>query len=158
MVYFEANPSFSWSIGGRGILWECGCLSFGLESQYFATYPRANFIRSEGSLPVYFSKKGLEYWEFQIGFGVAYIYTIQCIKLSPYAGFEWSRAHFDSEGANRDLIIGGGNTYLLRNFENARDLGFCLGLSLVLYESWIGSVEGHFGDQTALSVDVRLRF
>jgi len=159
IVFLEANTAFSWSIGGRGILWNCGCLAFGLESQYFATRPTLNYLRTEGLAPLYFNKRGLQFRDFQIGFGASYSYQLGCtMKLSPYAGFEWSRAHLHSEGANRDLLTNEGISYFLRNFESSRDLGFCLGLSLVLYEAWIGTVEAHFADQTAMSVDVRAKF
>jgi hypothetical protein len=159
IVFLEYDPAISWSVGGRGILWQCGCFSFGLESQYFVTRPSVRSLRPEGRMPIYLKHKRATYWEYQIGFGAAGNYCIGGIgRLSPYIGFKWSIVDFHTTGANRELIIIGDRSYFLRNFENARDLGLCLGLSLALYDTWIATVEGNFADENALSVNIRVRF
>jgi len=152
----ETDTDFSWSLGLRATIWECGCFGIGGEIQYFSTRPNINFIRDENSSPQYgHSGDIVKYREWQIGLGAAYEYYITSCSTSfvPYFGVKWSRVRMDSgeyhfEGDDFDII----------DLENDWDWGYAVGLTLVGCDKMSVTIEGRFVDERAVHVNTQFRF
>ncbi len=124
-VELYTDAEFSWSIGARGALWECGCATLGTEFQYAQAKPQVSqlnvvsnvaqfsidhpkgFTGAEAKLPLP-TKTGTSspdlakaksvttnYSEWQVGLSLAYRLNF----VSPYVGIKWSRAKIDFDGA-----------------------------------------------------------
>ncbi|WP_201456539.1 porin [Chlamydia sp. 17-3921] len=119
IVELYTDTTFSWSVGARGALWECGCATLGAEFQYAQSKPRiqelnvlsnaARFTihRPQGykgvSLPLPqnagtkaatdLKNATLDYHEWQVGAALSYRLNM----LVPYIGVQWSRASFDAD-------------------------------------------------------------
>ncbi len=117
-VELYTDAEFSWSIGARGALWECGCATLGAEFQYAQAKPEISqinvvsnvaqfsiahpkgFVGDLAKLPLTSDKtkaKSLtaDYNEWQVGLALAYRLNF----ISPYVGIKWSRAKIDFDGA-----------------------------------------------------------
>lgn len=117
IVELYTDTAFSWSVGARGALWECGCATLGAEFQYAQAKPKVtqlNVISNVAQFSIMDPKgyatpvwplpadagtamaAGVEavkinYTEWQAGAALAYRFNM----LSPYIGFKWSKASFD---------------------------------------------------------------
>ncbi len=143
-VYSETN--FSWSIGVRGTIWECGCLAIGAEGQYFRTRPYINAV-DEGATTTYPHKRKIKYEEWQVGVGASYRINIASCStaLVPYLGIDWSDVYLD-------LPYG-----TLNKYHADRGIGYALGLTLVGCNKIAATVEGRFINETALYLNVQFR-
>ncbi len=117
-VELYTDAEFSWSIGARGALWECGCATLGAEFQYAQAKPEISqinvvsnvaqfsishpkgFVGEDAKLPLPADKtkaKSItaDYSEWQVGLALAYRLNF----ISPYVGIKWSRAKIDFDGA-----------------------------------------------------------
>lgn len=121
VVEFYTDTSFSWSVGARGALWECGCATLGAEFQYAQSNPKIEILNVTSS-PAQFvihkprGYKGassnfplpitagtteatdtksatIKYHEWQVGLALSYRLNM----LVPYIGVNWSRATFDAD-------------------------------------------------------------
>lgn len=141
----ESDTSFSWSIGGRATIWECGCLGLGVEGQYFRSSPNTNFVRSINENPVY-ADVDFTYYEWQVGIGLAYRINIAYCStaLVPYIGAKVNRARFDDFG--------------MEDWETDRDWGYALGVTLLGCNKGSVTVEGRFANESAVYVNSQVRF
>ncbi len=125
-VELYTDAEFSWSIGARGALWECGCATLGAEFQYAQAKPQVSqlnvvsnvaqfsithpkgFVGEEAKLPLptlgstslvpAFSKtKSISANYNEWQVGLALTYRLNFI--SPYVGIKWARAKIDFDGA-----------------------------------------------------------
>ena len=153
-IRVETETDFSWSLGMRGTIWECGCFALGGEAQYFQTRPDINFTQLEAKDPLY-SDKGekLKFKEWQIGLGAAYRINItSCVTaVIPYLGVKWGHTWIDMD----DKLIAGGHLFDLRN---ERDFGYAFGLTLLGCNKTSITVETRFIDEKALYVNGQFRF
>ncbi len=124
-VELYTDAEFSWSIGTRGALWECGCATLGAEFQYAQAKPQLSqinvvsnvaqfsithpkgFVGELAKLPLPYlqTEKSPEmskaksvfanYNEWQVGLALSYRLNF----ISPYVGIKWSRAKIDFDGA-----------------------------------------------------------
>ncbi|WP_431603748.1 porin [Chlamydiifrater volucris] len=124
-VELYTDAEFSWSIGARGALWECGCATLGAEFQYAQAKPEISQINvvsnvaqfsishpkgfvgdlaklplptvGSSSTPDLTKTKSISanYSEWQVGLALAYRLNF----ISPYVGIKWSRAKIDFDGA-----------------------------------------------------------
>ncbi|WP_213318985.1 porin [Chlamydiifrater volucris] len=124
-VELYTDAEFSWSIGARGALWECGCATLGAEFQYAQAKPEISQINvvsnvaqfsiahpkgfvgrdiklplptlDDKSIPDLSKTKSVSanYSEWQVGLALAYRLNF----ISPYVGIKWSRAKIDFDGA-----------------------------------------------------------
>lgn len=121
VVEFYTDTTFSWSVGARGALWECGCATLGAEFQYAQSNPKIEMLNVTSS-PAQFvihkprGYKGtssnfplpltagtdtatdtksatLKYHEWQVGLALSYRLNM----LVPYIGVNWSRATYDAD-------------------------------------------------------------
>jgi len=150
-----SETDFSWSIGLRGTIWECGCFGLGAEAQYFHTRPNLNYTQFSDNEPVYGSSSDhFKYKEWQIGLGAAYRINIAgCATAAvPYAGITWSRATMDFD--NIPLALGG----TLFDLRSERDFGYAVGVTLLGCNKWGLSIEWRFVDERAFFIESQLRF
>lgn len=157
----ESNSEFSWSIGARGSLWECGCTTLGAEFQYFQSRPHITRIvdfrgsgdaTSGGHLINPTSIVGSKYYEWQFGLGISHRINF----LVPYAAVKWSGARLHL-GEARGLF-GNAGTATLLDLKNDKLWGYAIGVSLVDCEKMSLTVEGRYADETALYVNGQIRF
>nr|QGA69917.1 Major outer membrane protein [uncultured Chlamydia sp.] len=121
VVELHTDTTFSWSVGARGALWECGCATLGAEFQYAQSNPKIEMLNVTSS-PAQFviheprGYKGttsnfplpltagtetatdtksatIKYHEWQVGMALSYRLNM----LVPYIGVNWSRATFDAD-------------------------------------------------------------
>jgi len=148
----ETETDFSWSIGVRLTLWECGCTSFGAEAQYFYTKPnikRVTIAEADSIYPDNFIH--LKYHEWQFGFGVSH----RIWNLVPYVGAKVSGVDVDFGDARLTV---GGETIVLYDLENRFHGGFVIGVSLIDCERMALTVEARYPDEKALYVNGQIRF
>ncbi|ETF40416.1 major outer membrane protein [Chlamydia pecorum IPTaLE] len=119
VVELYTDTTFSWSVGARGALWECGCATLGAEFQYAQSKPRVqelNVLSNVAQFTVhkpqgYIGKSlplptnagtsnatdlknaTINYHEWQVGAALSYRLNM----LVPYIGIQWSRATFDAD-------------------------------------------------------------
>ncbi len=162
LVELETETSFSWSLGVRGTLWECGCLGIGAEAQYFKTRPDINFVKSAFSVaspqnvgisPSYGDGTSLQYREWQIGIGATYRMNIAWCDtaLLPYVGIKWGNAQIDGDNAQ----ISG---FTIPQFESQKQTGFAIGATLLGANAASVTVEGRFASEKAVYVNGQFRF
>jgi major outer membrane protein len=143
----ESSTDFSWSLGLRGTIWECGCTSLGAEAQYFSTCPHINRVTFAELISVYPSNVDAKYREWQVGVGISHRINI----FVPYIAVKWSRAKVDYDNATFGIAT-------LLDQRSKKDWGYAVGVSLVDCEKASLTVEGRFADETALYVNGQLRF
>nr|ADB92451.1 major outer membrane protein [Chlamydia pecorum] len=121
VVELYTDTTFSWSVGARGALWECGCATLGAEFQYAQSKPRVQelnvlsnvaqftvhkprgYVGQPLPLPLTAGTEGdqndklknatINYHEWQVGAALSYRLNM----LIPYIGVQWSRASFDAD-------------------------------------------------------------
>ncbi|MFC2049139.1 hypothetical protein ACFLR2_00485 [Chlamydiota bacterium] len=158
IVRFETSTHFSWSVGARGTLWQCGCFGIGAEAQYFQTQPRLNFIAGEADNAFYFPNGDhAKYQEWQVGLGASYRVNIGWCStaLVPYAAVKWDRVHVDF---NNRVATATFDTYTLFNLRNRPEWGYAIGITLVGCNKASVTVEGRFADENAVHVNTQFRF
>ncbi|AHK63697.1 porin [Chlamydia avium] len=119
VVELYTDTAFSWSIGARGALWECGCATLGAEFQYAQSKPKVETLNvfctpaqftvhkprgyknttfplpaDAGTDAATDTKSAtIQYHEWQAGVALSYRLNM----LVPYFGVKWSRASFDAD-------------------------------------------------------------
>ncbi|AGW39406.1 major outer membrane protein (MOMP) [Chlamydia pecorum] len=121
VVELYTDTTFSWSVGARGALWECGCATLGAEFQYAQSKPRVqelNVLSNVAQFTVHkprgyvgqplplpltagtatdsndkLKNATINYHEWQVGAALSYRLNM----LVPYIGVQWSRATFDAD-------------------------------------------------------------
>jgi len=151
---------FSWSVGGRATLWECGCFGIGLEGEYFSTHPELNFLNIASFI---FNRKGsTHYKEWQVGLGASYLLCLGCpnICLVPYTGVTWSGCTLDEFIAQSIVTFNGGVSQPARiaALENQKLWSYVIGTSLTFCDSFGLNLEGRFAAEKAVSVTGQFRF
>lgn len=153
-VEIETQTSFSWSVGGRATLWECGCTTLGIEGQYFSFRPRVErvSIGADNSVyPDHITK--LHYHEWQVGLGLSHRINM----LVPYVAVDYSRAH--SRFTNPVLVLAPvAQTVDLFNLKSNKHWGYAVGVSLVDCEKAFVTVEGRWGSEKGIYVTGQVRF
>lgn len=158
-IFIESESQFSWSVGGRATLWECGCTTLGLEGQYFRFCP--NIRRISVSADDYYSiypdhsiRARISEW--QVGLGLSHRINM----FVPYIAVQYARNHIDFDEnvvtltANTSGIVNL-NLYDLRN---KKPWGYEVGVSLVDCEKAFVTVAGRWAGEKAVYVTGQVRF
>ena len=186
-VNLDGKHGFSWSVGIRGSLWECGCATLGGEAQYMGARPNINAIEvASNTNPFVIQGDNLtaKYSEWQIGLGLSYRVNL----LTPYMGIKWSRATVDFDnvvvkqptGDVTTTLPGGLNTpnwdkssadaaaaaiapmtgvqMTLNKIKSHKSFGFVVGSTLVDADKVSVTVEARFADERAIHVNSQFRF
>lgn len=159
-IELETRNEFSWSVGGRISLWDCGCTTLGLEGQYFRTEPRLNRLLAGGTagtnLPAPAPHIRAQYSEWQVGLGIAHRINF----LVPYAAVKWTgnKLKWLHNPGPAALFIDRGDTLTLHDLRNKKFWGYAVGVSIVDCEIGAITAEGRFGDEIAAYVNAQIRF
>lgn len=151
----NSSTSFSWSLGERITLWECGALAFGVEGQYFETRPNIKRMYIATGAVAYADKISQStYREWQAGLGLSY----RIKDILPYAALTWSHAQWIF-GNKHYIIEDNVNTFLF-NLKNQKSWGYALGatISRLSCDRIAVTVEGRFANERALYVNGQIRF
>ncbi len=159
-IAFETD--FSWSVGARATLWQCGCFDLGIEGQYFQSTPDVNYIFvADGGAYSYVPDIDTKYQEWQVGIGVSYRFATSCptVALIPYAGVKWAGSRWSFSPSSVTVIGSDGDiAFNLPNLQSAKLWGYAIGMTFELCDVIGVNVEGRFGDEKALSVLGQFRF
>ncbi|MCH9625073.1 MAG: Major outer membrane porin [Chlamydiales bacterium] len=153
-LVLETDTSFSWSIGARYTILECGCTLFGVEAQYFSACPSVTRVTLAEESSVYPSSNVvLKYHEWQVGVGLSH----RIWNLVPYIGIKASGvcANFNNALVS---VPTAPNPLELRDLNNQRYAGYAFGVSLVDCERMSLTVEARFPDEKALYASGQVRF
>ncbi|MFN0065469.1 MAG: hypothetical protein ACKVOH_04450 [Chlamydiales bacterium] len=166
------TTDFSWSIGVRGTIWECGCTSVGAEFQYFQTRPSLRYINAysgptalsvqanSGSRQAFGNGYGTKYYDWKVGLGVSHRINM----LVPYAAVTWSNAAWKlGHAVLRDPATPNGATGIpfptvLQDQRSAKTWGYALGVSLVDCEKMSLNLEGDFASSLEVAMNAQIRF
>lgn len=157
-VHLETNSNFSWSVGGRLTLWECGCTALGLEGQYFSWRP--NVQRVSGSiagvaLNINPTGQHLRWQEWQVGLGISHRINI----LVPYVAVKYSRAYTSWSGTPDPVLAALIPAFAPGSrFRSQKHWGYAVGVSLVDCGKMDVTAEGRFADEKALYINAQIRF
>ncbi len=150
-IEIETETDFSWSVGVRGTIWECGCTSLGAEAQYFRTRPHIMRVTDKATNSEYPANNvNAKYSEWQVGVGLSH----RIYMFVPYIAVKWSGCDLDFDNA---LFTQAGPSQLF-NAENKKLWGYAVGLTFVDCEKASITAEGRFGDEKALYVNGQIRF
>ncbi len=150
-LVLETETHFSWSLGARATLWECGCTSLGIEGQYFSFRPDVTRITVGDTTTVYTDDVlSLHLHEWQVGLGISHRINM----LVPYAAVKWSRTHVNFK--NEDEIVE--TAIFLEDLKSKNHWGYAVGVSLVDCEKALVTVEGRWGNEKAVYVNGQFRF
>jgi major outer membrane protein len=154
----EIESDFSWSVGVRGTIWECGCFGVGAEAQYFEWKSDINFVDTSFTTPFYLEDGDTRFKEWQVGLGATYKIPIcGCgTFVVPYVGVKWAHAKLDmGDFSSTDI---NGNLFELFNLRSDFDFGYAVGITLVGCNRWSFTAEARFVDETALHINSQVRF
>lgn len=147
----ETETNWSWGIGLRATIWECGCTTLGAEGQYFFTRPNINRVSIGCEQSEYPSScVDFKYHEWQFGIGIAHRINL----LVPYIAVKWAKVKSDLGDAVLTTLVPAIN---LHDLENSRDFGYAFGVSLVDCEKAAVTVEARFVDEKAIYVNGQIR-
>ena len=92
LVEVNTVTHFSWSVGGRAALCECGCFTLGGAAQYFYTKPGLDYAKAESANPVHFNNETLKWQEWQVSLGLSYRVNVACWNsaIVPYVAATYS--------------------------------------------------------------------
>jgi hypothetical protein len=170
LVQIKSLDAFSWSFGGRGVIYELGCLRLGVEGQYFQTRPQIKWIQMTNTyisrlinpFGVLYSKGlgqansllNMVYQEWQAGLALA----CDAGVVSPYAAVKISGAKLYMDNAKAGYLDVPGTYPILGNCQSSKHWGYAIGLSAVSANSLALTLEGRFGDETAVYANGQFRF
>nr|WP_194844330.1 porin [Candidatus Clavichlamydia salmonicola] len=168
-IRLNSTDEFSWSVGARGSLWECGCATLGAEFQFAQSKPDWSEIRSTNHTNPFWIKSAsrpMTYREWQAGLGLSYRINM----LTPFVAVKWSRPEIksgsivitESGKTGPDLTLGSavltGVGFTVPDLVAQNQWGFAFGATLVDADKVSVTVEGRIGDERAVSVNSQLRF
>lgn len=148
----ETETDFSWSIGARGTIWECGCTVLGIEGQYFYTNPHVTRVGSEQTNVYLANNIHAKYYAWQIGVGLAHRVHI----LVPYAAVTVGHSKLDFGDAR--ITVGGPPDADLRDLESKKDWGYAIGVTMLTCDRISMTLEGRFANENAVHVNGQFRF
>jgi len=155
-VSLLTRSEFSWSVGGRLTLWECGCTYLGIEGQYFQTCPKIRRITFAELASFYPDDLHFKYREWQVGLGISHRINI----FVPYVAVKWSRAQIKTDHPTFLLTGPTVGSFLgeLDDYRSQKHWGFAVGVSLIDCEKASLTAEGRWGDERAFHVNGQIRF
>jgi len=154
------ETAFSWSVGARATIWECNCFAVGIEGQYFRTKPDADYFLGydDGSYN-YFTDEDNDapYHEWQVGLGASYLFATGCpsVSMRPYVAVKWAWSKWDFDDA---AFAHNNQTLGLADLKSRKLWGFAVGTTLAVCDTVGVTVEGRWGDETAIFVNGQFRF
>lgn len=145
--FLESSSRFSWSVGTRGTIWECGCTAFGFEAQYFRSELPIIMAIFDALVTDNSPNITIRYEEWQAALGVAQRLGMGCYTLVPYANLTWSVA-------KPGLIVEGQR---IGGLKSAKPWGCALGVTMVDSNKASLTAEFRCGSEQALYVNGQIR-
>ncbi|MFC2049138.1 hypothetical protein ACFLR2_00480 [Chlamydiota bacterium] len=156
----ETDKDFSWSLGVRATLWECGCFAVGGEAQYLYSRPHINFAHNAGLQNLFYEPNNvfIKYREWQVGLGAAYRINIICeaTALIPYFAIRAGRATMTMDTISIPTANGGRDTFF--NMECDDDWGYAVGVTLLGCSKISVTAEARFVTEKAFYINSQFRF
>ncbi|MCB1181370.1 MAG: hypothetical protein KDK55_05050 [Chlamydiia bacterium] len=150
-IEIETSTDFSWSVGLRASIWECGCTTLGGEFQYFRACPGITRVTVGGDSSVYPNGPDLSWNEWQIGLGISHRVNM----LVPYIAVKWSSVKV---GASDAMFTFGEDVVSLLDLNDKKGWGYAAGVTLVDCEKAAVTAEGRWADEKAFYVNGQIRF
>ena len=152
-----ANSDFSWSVGGRGILWECDCLTLGAEAQYFQTRNHITETLLDNDIMNPGSGISMKWYDWQVGLALSYKV---CCNFIPYAAIKWSGGKADFGEARGIFAINDASEVdaILFDMKANKVWGYAIGVTLVECCYATLTAEARFADEKALYINGQVRF
>lgn len=155
------KEDFSWGVGARAVLWQCGRTAVGVDGQYSQRRANLHSLTFNGQ-PVqsFFTtlidpdRFSLKNREWQVSLGISH----RICWLVPYVAVKYSnvRARFHGPDVIPSTVIGTINPRLC--YRNKDYVGFVAGVSLVDSERMHVTAEGRWIDERALTIAADIRF
>lgn len=166
-LHIELDGKFSWSLGARATIWECGCFGFGAEAQYFSYKSDIKYAYIGAGEPAYVEDAGVRFREYQVGVGATYKIPICDCKtfVVPYAAIKWDHAKMNfgnfivttvTRDQAQEIIFT--TTSTLVSLVSQNDFGWVVGATLVGCCKWSITAEARFFGETACHINSQLRF
>lgn len=164
--WIETDTHFSWSLGTRVTLWECGCTTIGVEAQYFYSQPNIRRVAivnqaltalGRANQSIYPDNIDLKYREWQFGLGIAH----RINHFVPYAAIKWARAQMDMDDARFIFFSQNDPATIpvtLYDLKSRKDVGYAIGITWIDCEKLSLGIEARFADEKALFLNGQVRF
>lgn len=148
----ETRYDFSWTVGGKTLVYKWENTAIGLSGRYYSSYPELAWLTIDGQ-PVFTNNASIRYDEWQIALGIGHKIGI----FVPYAGIKYSDAKADLSGLSENIIVSndGSNTLIMKRKEH---VGAFLGVSLTNGEKFLLNIEARLADEEAATVSGEVRF
>ncbi|MFN0064734.1 MAG: hypothetical protein ACKVOH_00705 [Chlamydiales bacterium] len=158
LINIQSESYFSWSVGVRGTIWECGRFTLGAEGQYFATNPGIKFVEDDfNSVSRYVNGESLNYSSWQGALGITYLIPLtSCFDFYPYLGGVYEGARLKMDGY-QVVLDNAGLTIQLYDLKKERHWGYVVGGTLLGGERVMITTEGRFAYETALFFSIQMR-
>lgn len=153
----RSATAFSYSLGGRAILYSYKCAFLGVSGQYFSTQPNTKRLSIASGATAYPDEHlKTHYNEWQLAATLSYMYNERCI---PYAAVKYARAFWRLNNGNR-VIIDTNTGTLLFNLKNHRHWGYAVGVTLYPLSCNLFNVsaEIRFLDERACYLNIQTQF
>jgi major outer membrane protein len=157
LLSFSFEPGFSWSLGGRAILWQWKCFLLGVEGQYFRTNTEFSSLLEVANQFTYIDGQDIVYDEWQVGLGLSYKFSSRCPRFAwvPYIGVTWAESKLHLNGLQTAI---GTEIVTFEDLESDKLWGYAVGVTFTLAEQIGITVEGHFANEKAVYVGGEFRF
>jgi len=146
-------PVFSWSVGTRGTIWECGCTAIGAEFQYFQFRAPVQAVTPGGAYFNDVAGPSSRYYEWQVGLGISH--RIHCFV--PYIAVKWSGAKLQMHNLTNTSTSPAYHS-VLTTAKTAHLWGYAVGVSLIDCEKAAITGEVRLGDESAAYINGQVRF
>lgn len=152
----ESKTAFCWSVGARGLVWQCNRAFVGLEGEYFNCRSDIHSVILQTTGTANPSNVTLNYHEGQIGVELGY-HVASC--LVAYGGAKWSTAylHFGNSAIfipGRDLAP----AVTLVNLASSRHWGYAIGMTWTLRSAFDVTLEWRMNNEEAFYLNGQFRF
>lgn len=156
----QSNQGFSWSVGGKALVWDCGSFSVGVEGQYLHARPKISYLATTDAqvtadTDVIMGSCGqtTNYQEWQVGLGSAYA----CGCFVPYLAVKAAGCTLDSDSPLFTVIP---TTFVLRldDLRNAKTWGYAVGASVMCGCYGSLTLEARGGDEIGYYLSGQLQF
>lgn len=152
--HLDSHSNFSWSVGARLTIWECGCTALGIEGQYFAVNPEIDNLVVADTFTLSPGNFDINYNEWQVGLGLSHRIGL----LVPYVAVKYSRVHTRFTGTTFDIAALGETFIFPQRLRSDKRWGYAVGTTLVDFYKMNVTAEARFADEKALYVNAQIRF
>jgi len=148
----ETRYHFSWSAGGRVVIWHNDKTALGITGRYFSTEPEISWLTSDG-LPLIVRGGNICYNEWQVDFGLSHKIGL----FVPYFGIKYSDAKSQISGLPGGVVISNSGTNTIE-MKRRNHVGGFIGVTLTNGCKFLVNIEARLADEEAATVSGQFRF